>query len=81
MIYVRDVFKTCVYYNNNDVEDVINDICLNWNVKLTVFLLFLLQCVNKDIIIILGKVDTAAHGIDATITCNISGSIWIFNKI
>ncbi len=56
MIDVRDGFKTCAYYTHNDVEDVINDICLNWNVKLTVFLiivpLFLLQCVNKDIIII-----------------------------
>ncbi len=56
MIDVRDGFKACAYYTHNDVEDVINDICLNWNVKLTVsFLivaLFLLQCVNKDIIII-----------------------------
>ncbi len=37
MIDVRDDFKTCAYYTHNDVEDVINDICLNWNVKLTVF--------------------------------------------
>ncbi len=29
MIYVRDGFKTCAYYTHNDVEDVINDICLN----------------------------------------------------
>ncbi len=29
MIDVRDGFKTCAYYTNNDVEDVINDICLN----------------------------------------------------
>ncbi len=33
---VRDGFKTCAYYTNNDV-DVINDICLNWNVELTSF--------------------------------------------
>ncbi len=56
MIDVRDGFKTCAYYTHNDVEDVINDICLNRNVKLTVFFLivplFLLQCVTKDIIII-----------------------------
>ncbi len=27
---LRDmIFKTCAYYTNNDVEDVINDICLN----------------------------------------------------
>ncbi len=37
MIDVRNGFKTCAYYTNNDVEDVINDICLNWNVKLTMF--------------------------------------------
>ncbi len=29
MIDVRNGFKTCAYYTNNDVEDVINDICLN----------------------------------------------------
>ncbi len=29
MIHVRDDFKTCAYYTNNDIEDVINDICLN----------------------------------------------------
>ncbi len=29
MIDVRDGFKTCAYYTNNDIEDVINDICLN----------------------------------------------------
>ncbi len=29
MIDVRDCFKTCAYYTNNDVEDVINGICLN----------------------------------------------------
>ncbi len=29
MIDVRDRFKTCAYYTHNDVEDVINDICLN----------------------------------------------------
>ncbi len=29
MIDVRDGFKTCAYYTHNDVEDVINDICLN----------------------------------------------------
>ncbi len=55
-IDVRDGFETCAYYSNNDVEDVINDICLNWNVKLTggffIVPLFLLQCVIKDIIII-----------------------------
>ncbi len=59
MIDVRDGFKTCAYYTHNDVEDVINDIYLNRNVKLTFFFLivplFLLQCVNKDIIIILIK--------------------------
>ncbi len=37
MIDERDGFKTCAYYTNNDVEDVINDIFLNWNVKLTGF--------------------------------------------
>ncbi len=37
MIDVTDGFKTCAYYANNDVEDVIYHICLNWNVKLTVF--------------------------------------------
>ncbi len=56
MIDMRDGFKICAYYTNNDVEDVINHICLNWNVKLAVFFLivplFLLQCVNRDIIII-----------------------------
>ncbi len=56
MIDVRDGFTTCAYYTNNNVEDVINNICLNGNVKLSVcFLivpLFLLQCVNKYIIII-----------------------------
>ncbi len=48
MIDVRDGFKTCAYYTNNNVEDVINDIFLTWNVKLTGFFLlyhcFLLQC-------------------------------------
>ncbi len=34
---VRNGFKTCAYYTDNDVEDVINHICLNWNVKLTFF--------------------------------------------
>ncbi len=29
MIDVRDGFKTCAYYTNNDVADVITDICLN----------------------------------------------------
>ncbi len=29
IIDVRDGFKTCTYYTNNDIEDVINDICLN----------------------------------------------------
>ncbi len=29
MIDVRNGLKTCAYYTNNDVEDVINDICLN----------------------------------------------------
>ncbi len=56
MIDVRDGFKTCAYYTNKDIEYVINHICLNWNVKFTGFFLivplFLLQCVNKDIIII-----------------------------
>ncbi len=28
MIDVRDGFKTCAYYTHNDVEDVINGICL-----------------------------------------------------
>ncbi len=51
MIDVRDGFKTYAYYTNND-EDVINDICMNWNVKLTNFVIVSLQCVNKDIIII-----------------------------
>ncbi len=37
MIDVRDGFKTCAYNTNNEVEDGINQICLNWNVKLTVF--------------------------------------------
>ncbi len=36
MIDVRDGVNTCAYYTDNEVEDVINDICLNWNVKLTV---------------------------------------------
>ncbi len=56
MIDVRDGFKTCAYYANNEVEDVINDICLNKNVKLTIFVivaLFVLHCLNKDIIIII----------------------------
>ncbi len=59
VIDVRDGFKTCAYYTNNDLEDVINDICLKWNVKVTVFfivLLLLLKCVNKDIIIIISCV-------------------------
>ncbi len=42
---VRDSFKTCAYYTNNDVEDVINDICLYWNVKLIV-------CFNCTIVFI-----------------------------
>ncbi len=29
MIDVRDGFKTCACYINNDVEDVINHICFN----------------------------------------------------
>ncbi len=29
MIDVRDGSKTCAYYTNNDIEDVINHICLN----------------------------------------------------
>ncbi len=29
MIDMRDGFKTCAYYTNNDVENVVNDICLN----------------------------------------------------
>ncbi len=37
MIDVRDGFKTCAYYTNNDIEDVINDTYLDWNVKLTLF--------------------------------------------
>ncbi len=37
MINVRDGFKTCAYYTNNDVGDVINDICLNSNVTLIRF--------------------------------------------
>ncbi len=34
MCDVRDGFKTYAYYTNNDVEDVINHICLNWNFKI-----------------------------------------------
>ncbi len=36
---LRDMidFKIYAYYTNNDVENVVNDICLNWNVKLTGF--------------------------------------------
>ncbi len=45
MIDVRDGFKT---YTHNDVENVINDICLNWNVKLTGFfnctIVFIAMC-------------------------------------
>ncbi len=37
MIDVRDRFKTCAYYTNNEVEDVVNHICLNWNVKINLF--------------------------------------------
>ncbi len=48
MIDVRDGFKICAYYINNDIEDVINDICLNWNVKLTTFfnctIVFIAMC-------------------------------------
>ncbi len=48
IIYVRDGFKTYAYYINNDVEDVINDICLNRNVKLTGFfnctIIFIVMC-------------------------------------
>ncbi len=40
MIVVRDGFKTCAYYTNNDIEDFL------------IVPLFLLQCVNKDNIII-----------------------------
>ncbi len=29
MIDVRDGFKTCAYYTNNDIEDIINDFSLN----------------------------------------------------
>ncbi len=29
MLDLRDGFKTCAYYTNNDIEDVINHICLN----------------------------------------------------
>ncbi len=29
MIDVRDGFKTCAYYTNNDIDDVIDDIYLN----------------------------------------------------
>ncbi len=36
IIDVRNGFKTCAYYTNNDVEYVINHICLNWNVKLNI---------------------------------------------
>ncbi len=57
-IDVRDDFKTCAYFTTDDVEDVINDIYLNWNVKGTFWrvlnctIVFLLQCVNKDIILL-----------------------------
>ncbi len=38
---VRDGFKTCAYYNNNnEIEDVINDTCLNRNLKLTGFFFY-----------------------------------------
>ncbi len=47
MIDVRDGFKTCAYYTNNDVEDVKCKI----NCVYLIVPLFLLQCVNKDIII------------------------------
>ncbi len=44
MIDVRDGFKTCAYYTHNDV------------LKKKIVPLFLLQCVNKDIIIIITDV-------------------------
>ncbi len=49
MIDVRDGFKTCVDYTNIDVEDVINEICLNRNVKLIVLffyytIVFIVMC-------------------------------------
>ncbi len=48
MIDERDGFKTCAYYTNNDVEDVINDNGLNLNVKLTAFfnctIVFIAMC-------------------------------------
>ncbi len=37
--YVREGFKNCVYYTNNEIEDVINGICLHRNVKFSVFLI------------------------------------------
>ncbi len=37
MIDVRDAFKTYAYYTNNDVEDVINDICLNCKINWVFF--------------------------------------------
>ncbi len=80
MIDVRDGFKACAYYTNNDVEDVINDICLSWNVKLTVFnflivSLFLLQCVNKDIIII------TFHGNNAMFSGSLALQYWIMTAL
>ncbi len=47
MIDVRDGFETCAYYTNNEVEDVTNDICLNWNVKVVFFIctiVFIAMC-------------------------------------
>ncbi len=48
MIDVKHGFKTCAYYTNNDVKYVINDICLKWNVKLTLFfnctIVFIAMC-------------------------------------
>ncbi len=34
MIDVRDGFKTSAYYTNNDVEDVINYICIELKCKI-----------------------------------------------
>ncbi len=55
-IDVRDGFKIYSYFTTDEVEDVINDIYLIWNVTFAVFgvlyrTIVLLQCLIKDIII------------------------------
>ncbi len=66
MIDVRDGFKTCDYYTNNDVEDVINELKCKINWFFLIVPLFLLQCVNKDIIIIINA-DMACPPLPPTI--------------